>query len=163
VGQPAPAQLPGPHPAVGTAREPPPGERPGHPVSRPGGGERGEHVTDRGGDLLIRIDDHHAVIVIDQPDRQRDAQLAAARGGPLGLVHPAGQPVQLSLAHLALEAQQQPVVDIGQVVNTVVVDDQGRGQAGQLQQPGEVGVGPGQAGDLQAEHRPDLAQAHPGD
>ena len=104
-----------------------------------------------------------SVVVVDQPDGQRDAQLAAAGGGPLGLVHPAGQPVELCLAHLALEAQQEPVVDVGQVIDAVVVDDQGVGQAGQLQQAGQVRVGAGKPGDLQPEHRPDLAQAHPGD
>ena len=163
VGEPAPPQLPGPCPAVGAAREPPPGERPGHPVGRPGGGERGEHVADRGGDLLIRIDGHAAVIVVDQADRQRDAQLAAPGGGLLGLVHPAGQPVELCFRHLALESQQQPVVDVGQVIDAVVVDDQGGCQAGQFQQAGQVRVGAGKPGDFQAEHRPDLAQADPGD
>ena len=65
--------------------------------------------------------------------------------------------------HLALEAQKQPVVDVGQVIDAVAVDDQGGRQAGQLQQAGQVRVGAGKAGDLQPEYRPDLAQAHPGD
>jgi hypothetical protein len=71
--------------------------------------------------------------------------------------------VELSLGHLALEAQQEPVVDVAHVIDAIVVDDQGGCQAGQLQQPGQVGVGAGKPGDLQAEHRPHLAQAHPGD
>jgi hypothetical protein len=163
MGEPAPPQLPGPHPAIGAARETPAGERPGHPVSRPGGGERGEHVADHGGDLLVRVDDHGVLVVVDEPDRQRDAQLAAAGGSPLGLVHPAGQPVQLCFAHLALKPEKEPVVDVGQLIDAVAVDDQGGCQAGQLQQAGQVGVGAGKPGDLQPEHRPDLAQAHPGD
>jgi hypothetical protein len=73
VGQPSPPQLPGPYPAVGAAGEPASGERPGHPVGRPGRGERGEHVADRGGDLLVGVDDHVPVIVVDEPDGQRDA------------------------------------------------------------------------------------------
>ena len=163
MGEPAPAQLPGPRAAVGAAREPPAGERPGHPVGRPGGGERGEHVADRGGDLLVGVDDHVVLVVVDQPDGQRNAQLAAPGGGPLGLVHPAGQPVELCLAHLALESQQEPVVDVGQVIDAVVVDDQGVSEAGQFQQAGQVRVGAGKPRDLQPEHRPGLPQAHPGD
>ena len=71
--------------------------------------------------------------------------------------------MELCLAHLALESQQEPVVDVGQVIDAVVVDDQGVSEAGQLQQAGQVRVGAGKPGDLQPEHRPDLAQAHPGD
>lgn len=60
-------------------------------------GEGGEHVADRGGGFFVGIDDGVAVIVADEPDGQRDPQLAAPRGGPLGLVQAAGQPVQRSL------------------------------------------------------------------
>ena len=163
MGEPAPAQLPGPRPAVGAQREPPPGERRDHPVGRPGRGERGEHVGDRGRDLLVRVDHGGAVVVVDVADRQRGAQLAAGGGGAFRALQPAGQQVQLGLAHRALQPQQQPVVEVGQVVDAVAVDDQGVGQPGQLQQPGQVRRGAGQPGDLQPEDRADLAQAHPRD
>ena len=71
--------------------------------------------------------------------------------------------MELCLAHLALEAQKEPVVDVGQVIDAIVVDDQGGCQAGQLQQPGKAGVGAGEPGDLQPEHRTHLARAHPRD
>src|SRR6266568_67097 len=100
VDERAPPHLPGPRPAVSTAWETPAGERAGHPVGRPGGGERGEHVSDRRGDFLVGVDGHGAVVVVDEPDGQRDAQLAAAGRGPLGLVQAAGQPVELCLGHL---------------------------------------------------------------
>jgi hypothetical protein len=163
VGEPAPPHLPGPRPAVSTAGEPPPGERAGHPVGRPGGGERGEHVGDCRGDFLVGVDDHGAVLVVNEPDGQRDAQLTAARRGPFRLIQPAGQPVELSFGHLALQTQEEPVVDVGQLIDAVAVDDQGAGQAGQLQQAGQVRVGAGKPGHLQPEHRTDLAHAHPGD
>ena len=163
VGEPAPADLSGPGAAVGAAGKAPPGERAGHAVGRPGCCKRGEHVGDRRGDLGVRVDDHVAFVVVDVADRQRHPQVAAAGGGPFRLAQPAGQQVDLSFRHLALEAQKEAVVDVGQVVDTVGVDDQGVGQAGQLQQPGQVGVGTSQPGDLQPEHCPDLAQAHPRD
>jgi hypothetical protein len=56
------------------------------------------------------------------------------------------------------QAEQQPVVEIGQVVDAVAVDQQSVGQAGQFQQPGQVGRGTGQPGDLQPEDRADLAE-----
>ena len=97
MGESAPAQLPGPRPAVGAARESASGERAGHAVGGAGLGERGEHIADRGGDLGVGVDDDLAVVVVDEPDRQRHPQLAAGRGGPFGLLQPAGQPVQLGL------------------------------------------------------------------
>jgi len=78
-------------------------------------------------------------------------------------LQPAGQQVQLSFRHLAFKTQKEPVVDVGQVIDAIGVDDQGVGEAGQLQQPGQIGVGAGQAGDLQPEHRADLAHADPAD
>lgn len=84
-------------------------------------------------------------------------QLAPLRGGPLRSLQPTSQNVQFGLAHAALEPQQQPVVDVRQVVDPVAVHQQRVRQPGQLQ-PGEVRRGPGQAGHLQPEDRPDLAQ-----
>ena len=72
-----------------------------------------------------------------------------------------GQQVQLGLTHRAFQPQQEAVVEVGQIVDTVAVDEQGVGQPGQLQQPGQVRGGPGQPGHLQAEDRADLAQANP--
>jgi hypothetical protein len=46
--------------------------------------------------------------------------------------------------------------------HAVGVDQQRVGQSGQLHQPAQVGIGSAQPGHLQAEHRPDLAQAKRG-
>ena len=155
VAQPSPGAL-----AVPPGREPAAGERGDDPVGRPGRGERGEHVADRGGDLLVGVLDHLPVLV-DVADRERQPQVAAGGGGHPGTVQPGMQQVQLGLAHLALEAQQQPVVDVGQVVDAVRVDDQRAGDPGDLQQPRQVGIRAGQPGDLQPEDRAGLAGAHP--
>src|SRR6266516_8139715 len=53
VGQPSPAQLAGPGPAVGALGEPTLGECPDNLVGRAGGLEGGEHVSHRGVDLLV--------------------------------------------------------------------------------------------------------------
>ena len=84
VGQRTPAQLPGPRAAVGALGELAAGERRHDAVGRPGGGEAGEDVSDGGPDLGIGVGHDHAVLVVDEPDGQRGAQLAALGGGQLG-------------------------------------------------------------------------------
>jgi hypothetical protein len=91
-------------------------------VGGPAGAEGGEQVGDRGRHLRVRVHHRGALVVVDIADRQREAQLAPLRRGPLGALEPAGQQVQLGLAHRALQAQQQPVVEVGQVVDAVGVD-----------------------------------------
>jgi hypothetical protein len=73
------------------------GEAGHHLVGRPGGGERGQHVADRGRHLLVRVLDHPPLVVVDVADRQRGAQLATLSRRPLGALQPAGQQVQLGL------------------------------------------------------------------
>ena len=95
MGEPAPAQLTGPHPAVGAQRETPPLERGHDLIGGPAGAERGEHVGHRRLDLAVRVDDRGALVVVDEADRQREAQLAPLRRGSLGALQPAGEEVQL--------------------------------------------------------------------
>jgi hypothetical protein len=119
VGEPPPAQLARPGAAVGARGEPPAAERAHYAVGRAGLLEAGEHVGDRRVNLLVGIDHRLALVVIDVADGQREAQLAALGGRALGSVQPAGEQVQLGLRHRALEPEQQPVVEVGQVVDPV--------------------------------------------
>ena len=89
----------GPRPAVGAQRE-------------PAILERGEHVPDRGLDLSVGIDHDVAGVVVDQPDRQRGAQLAALGRGPLVRVQPLGHHVELHLSHGPLEPQLSPLASL---------------------------------------------------
>jgi hypothetical protein len=73
------------------------------------------------------------------------------------------QEVQFGLAHRALEAQQQPVVEIARVIQSVFVADQGVVQGADLQQLVPVGVVSGQPRALQPEHDPGLAERNLGD
>ena len=163
VGELAPAQLPRPRAAVGAQREPPARERGDHPVGRPARGERREHVPDRGLDPGIGVDHDIPGVVVDQPDRQRGAQLAAPGRSALVRLQPLGHHVQFHFSHGALEPQDDAVVHVGGIVDAVGVDQQRAGDPGEFRQPGHVGIGPGQPGDLDAEDRPDLAGADPGD
>ncbi len=113
--------------------------------------------------LLVRAEHDPIVVVTVEPNRQRQAQLAA-----LGLVaQPAIQPgtnqVQLGLRHRALQAEQQPVVEVGRRVHAVGVGDQRAGQRAQIKQLMPVRRGARQPGDLQREHQPNMTEPDLGD
>ena len=163
MAQNAPPQLARPRAAPRTLREPPTRERTEHPIRRAGLKERREHVSDRGLHLLIGVNDRRAVLVIDIADREPEPQLAALRSGALGALQPAGHHVQLGLRHLRLEPQQQPIVEVLQVIDPVSVQHQGVGQRAELKQPQEVRVVARQPRDLQPEDRADLPETHPRD
>jgi hypothetical protein len=163
MGQLPPAQLARPGPAVGALREAPALEGADHAVGRAGPLERPEYLGDRGPDLLVGVDDRLAVLVVDVADRQRKPQLAALRRRTLGALQARADDVQLGLRHLRLQRQQQPVVEVLEVIDTVGVDHQRVGQRAKLKQPLRLGARAGQPGDLQLEDRADLAQTHPGD
>jgi len=130
---------------------------------RAGAGEQGEHVSDRLLHTGIRVKDHLAGRVVDKPDRQRHLQFAATGLGPLPADEAGPDEVQLGLAHGAFEPQQQPVVEVGRVIQPVLVTDQRRGHGADLQQPVPVGVVTGQPRHLQAQHDPGPTHADVGD
>jgi hypothetical protein len=133
------------------------------PVRRAGLLKRPEQIGDRGLDLLVRIDHDLRVLVVEEADREREAQLAALGRGALGALHPGGDDVQFGLGHLRLQAEDQPVVEVMQVIDPVGVDDQRVGQPAELKQPVVLRVVAPQPRDLQAEDRADFPQAHPPD
>ena len=132
VGEPSPAQLARPRPAIGPLRKLAVDERPDHSIGRAGGLEGGKDVTDRGLHLFVGVHYRGSLVVVDQAHRKREVQVSPRRGGTLGSLEASGQDVQLRLRHLALQAQQEPVVEVGQVVDAVGIDHQCLGQAGKL-------------------------------
>ena len=64
----------------------------------------------------VGVDDHLAGRVIDKPDRQRHGQLTSSGFGELPAAEAGPDEVQLGFAHRALQAEQQPIVEIGRVV-----------------------------------------------
>ena len=120
-------------------------------------------MTQRVLDGAVGIEHDLAGRVGHQPDRQRHRQLAAARLGQDPALQAGADEVQLRLAHRALESEQQSVVEVGRVIEAVLVEDQRVGERADLQQSMPVGVVARQPRDLQAEHDPGLAQADVGD
>jgi hypothetical protein len=68
--------------------------------------------------------------------------------------------VELGLAHGALETKQEAIVEVGWVVETVLVKDESVGQSADLEHTVPVHGTPCQPGHLQTEHYPDLAHTN---
>ena len=114
-------------------------------------------------DSGVGVEDDVAGGVVDQPDRQRHDQLAAAGLGQLPAAQPGLDEMELSLAELAFHTEQEPVVKVARVVEAVFVADQRAGHPAQFQELVPVGGVSGQAGAFQAEHDPGPAEGHFGD
>src|SRR5215212_7568204 len=112
---------------------------------------------------LVGIEDDLARGAAQEAARQVEAQLAALGLVPAPLLEPRPHDVELSLAHGALEAQQEAVVVEPRVVHAVVVGDEGSGQGADFEQVVPVPAGAREARDLEAEHQADMAEADLGD
>ena len=90
--------------------------------------------------LLVGVQHHPFVLVINQPNRQEHLQFTA-----LGFaVETADQTrlehVQLRFTHRALESEQQPVVEVGRIIEAVFIEDQRVGERANLQQMMPIGA-----------------------
>ena len=122
-----------------------------------------EQRLDRLPNLGVGVE-HDAVLgVVDESDGERDPQLAAARPAPDAAAQPGAQQMEFGLTHGALEAEEEPVVEVGGVVDAVLVEDQGVGEGAQLEQPVPVGVVAGEPGDFETEDDAGGAHADFGD
>jgi len=130
---------------------------------RPGRLECGEQVGEGALDSGVGVEDDVPGGVVDQADRQREDQLAAAGLGQLPAAQPGPDEMELSLTDLPFHAQDQAVVEVPRVIEAVFVADQGAGHGADFQELVPVGVVAGQPGAFQAEHDPGPAQRHLGD
>src|SRR5262249_37525526 len=89
--------------------------------------------------------------VVDQPGGWPEAELAELSLLLLAPEQPRPDPVQLSLAHRALDSEEQTVVVLSGIVNAVLVDDEGIRQAADLDEAMPVAAGACQARCLETE------------
>ena len=68
--------------------------------------------------------------------------------------------MQLGFAHRSLEPEQQAVVEVGGVVNSIFVEDQGISQRTDLQKPAPIGRVTCQSRNLPTEHDAGFPQTH---
>ena len=131
-----------------------------HAVERPQPPESAEDEADDVLRLLVGIEDDLAGRPACIPDRQRDRELAALGLGKLARQHPLPDQVQFCLAHRSLQAQQQPVVIEGRVVDAVGVGEQHPRQRAQLQQLMPVPARPRQPRHLDPEDDAHTSHRH---
>ena len=82
-----------------------------------------EQELQRATDPSVRVEYDRAIEGIDQPHRQRYLQLTAARLVAHAPLQARLQDVQLGLAHRALQSEQQPVVEVSRIVDSILVED----------------------------------------
>lgn len=100
-------------------------ESPHHRTGRARLPEGLEHQPHRLLDLLIGIQHDRSVGAVDEPDRKRHFQLAPSRLVTDATLQTRFENMQLRLAHRALQAQEQPVVEVCRIVDAVLVTNEG--------------------------------------
>ena len=90
-------------------------------------------------DPLVGVEHHLPVGSVDEADRQRATQLAAPCLVEEAAPQTGSQHMQLRLAHRTLETQQQAVVEVGRIIDAVLIKDEGVREGADLQQPVPVG------------------------
>ena len=64
--------------------------------------------------------------------------------------------MQLRLTHGALEAEQQPIIEMRGIIDPVFIANEGRGERRNFKQPMLIGIVSRKPRDLQAEHDPGM-------
>jgi len=76
-------------------------------------------------DARIGVEPYASLAVIDKTDRQSDLELPAACLVENAPAQPGSEHVQFGFAHRPLQSQEQTIVEVGGIVNTILVEDQG--------------------------------------
>ena len=113
-------------------------------------------------DLLIGIEDDLAGGVVGQPGGQPEAELTGPGLLQFAPQQPRSEPVQLGFAHRALDPQEESVVVLSRIINAVLVDDEGIGQATDLDETIPVAAGPRQPRGFQAQDGAGAAESNLG-
>jgi len=111
-------------------------------------------------DVLIRIECDGTDGVVDQTDRQCHFQFAAPRLVALTTEQAGLEHVQFGFAHGPLEPEEQSIVEVGRIVNPILIEDQSLGECRQLEQPMPVGVVAREARHFKPKHDPGVPECH---
>ena len=96
--------------------------------------EQLKHHPDRCLRLLVRIERNLPRRTLHISHRNPAAELAAPCLRPLARQHARLENVQLRFRHRALEAKQETIVEVGRIIYSIGVGDQGVEQRADLQQ-----------------------------
>jgi hypothetical protein len=112
--------------------------------------------------LLVRVQGDPVGGQLDVAGGNLGKQLTAAGLVQLRVIEPLLLEVQLGLAHRPFQPQQQPIVVQSQVIDAVLIGQEGVENRAPLQKTIPVGVGPGQSTDLEAKDDSDVIEVHLG-
>jgi len=79
-------------------------------------------------DVLIWVQNHVTLRIIDQTDGQSHLQFPSTSLAVFATLESRTQDVQLGLTHGTLEPQEQAIVEIAWIIETILVKDQRAGQ-----------------------------------
>lgn len=109
--------------------------------------------------LPVWVELHLAVCDVDEADGQSQLQLSAADLGHVSAMHSRAQHMQLGFTHRALQAQEQPVIEMHWVVDAILVQDQCVAQSADLEQSMPIAAVARQSRDFEAHHNASAAHA----
>ena len=134
-------------------------------LEAPHGGIRGVSLTERCEsqsddilDLPIRVEHDTICGVVDESDGQREGELAAA-----GLVEEAAAQSRLDHVHLglrdsALQSEEEPIIEVGGVVEAILIADDSGGERAELQEVLPIDTVASESRDLDPEHDAGVAE-----
>src|SRR3954466_629603 len=135
-----------------------PGEIPDDPQRGPHSLEGLEGQAQRLLHLLVGIEDDLAGGVIDQAGGWAGAELAGSGLLQLAPQEPRSDPVQLGGAHRPFDPQEQAVVVLSRIIDAILVDDEGVGQATDLDEAVPVAAGTSQSRGFEAQDGTDATE-----
>ena len=100
--------------------------------------------------LLVRVQDGLVRWAIEEADRQRRLQLAAPGFVQNATLQAGFEDMQLGLAHGPFEPQQEAVVELGRIIEAVLIENKRVRQGAELQQTVPIGGVACQPRDFQA-------------
>src|ERR1700680_4755866 len=121
--------------------------------------EASKDSTDGGADRTVWGEAHPPTLLArDETTRHAAPHFAASGLVENPAVKTRSYDMQLSLAHGALETEQQSIVEHRGMIDTVGIADEGVGEAAQIEQAIPIGVVAGEAGDFAGEHDGEMAE-----
>ncbi|OFW27663.1 MAG: hypothetical protein A3J28_15030 [Acidobacteria bacterium RIFCSPLOWO2_12_FULL_60_22] len=83
---------------------------------------------------MVWIENDVTLSVIRESDRKRNNQLATTRLVQKASSHARLEDMKFRFAHRSLQAQQQPVVEVGGIIHSIFIKDEGVGECADLEQ-----------------------------
>ena len=112
--------------------------------------------------LLVGIEHDLTLRIIQEANWNRHLQFAAARLAQQTATHARLHHMQFRFTHCAFQTDEKPIVEMGGIINSVLIEDQRVSEGAYLQQSVPIARVACQAGYFQSDHEPGMTHAHLG-